>query len=456
MVNTLFLPELREMLESQNHEEMREFCNSLHAATTAEFMEGLNAEELWQVLAHAESGTRNQIFLYLKHERQIELINGQDRREIARLIAEMSADDRVDILKDADPQVVTELLQLVPSEDRKEILRLQSYPEGTAGAVMTTEIAKLHETLTIASALQEIQRQSATYETIYYLYVVDDSDRLLGLVSARQLISSLGKPDRKITDLMESELITVDVDDDQGEVAQKVAKYDLLAIPVVDHQHRLLGIITYDDVIDVVREEAVRDAHRISAVDPLDESYMRTDLITMCRKRGLWLGLLFLFALLTTYKLHSYEAHLNVWSWLVFFIPLVISTGGNSGSQSATLIITALVSEEIALKDWPRIVRRELVMGLMLGGTLGLFGLILGWFVLPADITSRGAILVLPITLVLVVSCGTFLGSVLPLVFQRLGWDPALMSNPFVSGLIDIVGIVVYFNVARLLLSNGG
>jgi len=321
---------------------------------------------------------------------------------------------------------------------------------------MTTEIAKLHETLTIASALQEIQRQSATYETIYYLYVVDDSDRLLGLVSARQLISSLGKPDRKITDLMESELITVDVDDDQGEVAQKVAKYDLLAIPVVDHQHRLLGIITYDDVIDVVREEAVRDAHRISAVDPLDESYMRTDLITMCRKRGLWLGLLFLFALLTTYKLHSYEAHLNVWSWLVFFIPLVISTGGNSGSQSATLIITALVSEEIALKDWPRIVRRELVMGLMLGGTLGLFGLILGWFVLPADITSRGAILVLPITLVLVVSCGTFLGSVLPLVFQRLGWDPALMSNPFVSGLIDIVGIVVYFNVARLLLSNGG
>jgi magnesium transporter len=418
-------------------------------------MEGLSSDEVWQVLRHADPATRSEIFHYFDRDRQLELIRTQPREEIAQLIASMAPDDRVDILNDLEPEVVQQLLEMVPSEHRRDILRLSAYPEGTAGAVMTTEVAKLNESLTVSQALKALQKQSEKVETIYYLYIVDESDRLLGLVSTRQLISSLGKPDATLGELMETELITVDVDDDQEIVAQKVAQYDLLAIPVVDDQHRMLGIITYDDVIDVVREEAVEDAQRIGGMDPLKASYLRIGFLTLGRKRGVWLGLLFVFSLVTAFTLKRYEQRLFQWEWLVVFIPLVISTGGNTGNQSATLIITALVNKDIVVHDWRRIVRRELMMGLLLGGFLALFGLLLSFVIPPGSQGVRPA-LVLPVTLLLVVVCGNLFGSTLPLVFQRLGWDPALMSNPFVAGLIDIVGIIIYINVAILLLSGAG
>jgi magnesium transporter len=270
-------------------------------------------------------------------------------------------------------------------------------------------------------------------------------------VSTRQLISKLGKPETKMGEIMETELITVDIDDDQEEVADKVARYDLLAIPVVDDQHRMLGIITYDDIIDVVRDEATEDAHRIAGVDPLEESYLRTGLLTLSWKRGIWLAVLFLFALITAFALKNYELQLEKWEWLVFFIPLIISSGGNTGSQSATLIITALVRRDIALADWWIVIRRELMSGLILGGFLALLGFFAAYFLLNDN--SFPSTIVLPLTVMLVVLCGTLFGSVLPLIFQRLGLDPALMSSPFVAGLIDIVGIVIYLNVAMWLLT---
>ena len=253
---------------------------------------------------------------------------------------------------------------------------------------------------------------------------------------------------------METELITVDVDDDQEIVAQKVAKYDLLAIPVVDDQHHMLGIITYDDVIDVVLEEVIEDAHRIAGVDPLEESYLRTSLLTLSWKRGIWLAVLFMFALLTAFTLKGYETQLENWEWLVFFIPLIISSGGNTGSQSATLIITALVRGDIKLHDWWTVVKRELMSGLILGGFLAVFGYGAAYFMLDPDAEglTGWALYVLPLTVILVVLCGTFFGSILPLAFQRIGLDPALMSNPFVAGIIDILGIVIYLNVAIWLL----
>ena len=455
MVNTLFLPEIREMLAEDNQQELREFCSAIHPAGTAEFMGGLAADETWQVLRFADEQTRGEIFLYFDEDRQLELIQGQDRQEVADLIANMAPDDRVDLLQNVDSQIVDELLALLPTEDRRDILRLREHPEDTAGAVMTTAVAKFSEKMTVQEALHGLQSQSEDVETIYYLYIVDESNHLRGLVSTRQLISCLSKPDTKLSDIMETELITVDIDDDQEVVAQKVARYDLLAIPVVDDQHRMLGIITYDDVIDVVVEEAVEDAHRIAGVDPLEESYLRTDLLTLGRKRGIWLAVLFLFALMTAYALKVYEDQLNSWDWLVFFIPLVISSGGNSGSQSATLIITALVRKDITLTDWWRVVQRELLSGLLLGGFLAVLGLIAAQFIVGPD-GSWSAALVLAITIVLVVVCGTLFGSILPLAFQRFGLDPALMSNPFVAGLIDIVGIVIYINVAKLLLQTAG
>jgi len=444
MSNTLYLPELREMLAEENAAELADFCTALHPARTAEFMEGLTAKEAWAVLHYAEVPLRVEIFGFFEENNQVEIIETQDRAEIAEFIGHLPPDDRVDLLAEVRPWIVEELMPLIPSDERRDIQRLSAYPEDTAGAVMTTEFARLSEDLPADRAVQEIGRQAEELETIYYLYVVDEEDHLRGLVSFRKLVSAMGRPETRVGELMERDLLTVNVADDQEEVARKVAHYDLLAIPVVDDEHHMLGIITHDDVIDVVREEATEDAHRIAAVEPLEVGYLETDLLTLTWKRGIWLTVLFFGAMLTAMVLGKYELVIEQYAWLMLFIPLVISTGGNTGSQSATLIITALSTGDIALGDWWRVVRRELVMGLVLGSVLGIIGYFCALVAAPSYLTAA----VIPLTLLLVIVTGTLLGSVLPLVFKRLGLDPAMMSSPFVAGLIDVLGIIIYMNVA--------
>ena len=456
MANPLYLPELREALLEDNAAELQEFCQALHPARTAEFMDGLSAAEAWAVLQHADVPLRVEVFCFLEEEAQVEIIETIEREVIAQFIGDLPPDDRVDLLNEVRPEIVDQLMPLIPADERRDIQRLRSYSEDTAGAVMTTEFARLSEDLTVRRALEEIGRQAEELETIYYLYVVDDEDHLRGLVSARQLVSAMGSTDATIGQLMERDIVTVDVTDDQEDVAQKVARYNLLAIPVMDDEHRMLGIITHDDVLDVMVEEAAEDAYRIAAVEPLEESYLETPIVSLTWKRGIWLTILFFGALMTALALREYDIVTKQFTWLVLFIPLVISTGGNSGNQSATLIITALSIGEIKLRDWWRVVCRELAMGLLLGGFLAACGY--GCAVLLP--LGEGGVrigyvdaLVLPITLLLVVICGTLTGSLLPLLFRRLGWDPAMMSNPFVAGLIDVLGIVIYMQVALAILA---
>jgi magnesium transporter len=449
MINTLFLPELREMLNSQNDAEMSEFCQALHPAATADFMSGLTSDEAWQVLLYAPDNVRADIFHYFDRQRQLEILRTQDRTKVVALLSAMSSDERVDLLNEVESGLAEELVEQLPKAERRETLRLQSYPEGTAGAVMTTEVVRLAETLTVSEALEELRRQAATVETIYYLYVVDESDHLRGVLSTRDLISSLGAPHKVLREIMDTRVISVGAFDDQEAVAQKVAFYDLLAIPVVDEHNQMLGIITYDDVMDVVREEATEDAYRIAGVEPLEDGYLQTALTRLCWNRSIWLTPLFFAAMITAGAMNHYQEQLSHWGFLIWFLPMVMSSGGNSGNQSATLVITALTTGDVTTADWLKVIGRELVMGLSLGGILGLFFLPIGWTFAPR------AMLVVPLTLLLVVLCGTLVGSMLPLIFRRLGHDPALMSNPFVAGIIDILGIVVYFNVAMLMLGSG-
>ena len=395
MPNTLYLPELREMLAENNESELQEFCSAMHPARTAEFMEGLRAKEAWSVLQHADMPTRVQIFGFFDKEKQLRIIETGDREAIAHFIGKLPPDDRVDLLKEVEPEIVDQLMPLIPVAERRDIMRLQAYPEHTAGAVMTTEFARLSEDLPVGEALQEIGRQAEHLETIYYLFVVDEDDHLRGLVSARQLVSAMGRPATTIGDLMERDLVTVNVQDDQEDVAHKVARFDLLAIPVVDDEHHMLGIITHDDVIDVVREEAAEDAYRIAAVEPLKETYLETRLRTLTWKRGVWLTILFFGALLTAAALSRYETVLEATPWLILFIPLVISTGGNTGNQSAALIITALSTGSITLSDWWHVVRRELIMGLLLGGFLGAIGFFCAYWAAPTLLAAS----VIPMTL---------------------------------------------------------
>ena len=449
MVNTLFLPELREMLEAQNHAELKEFCEALNPGRTADYMEGLTTLESWAVLQHADPTLRAQIFEYFPWDRQVEILREQDPATLAVLIGELAQDDRVDLLQELPEARVTEILSLLPAAERRNIRRLQAFPEGTAGALMTTEVAKLGERLKVREALEELSRQSENLETIYYLYIVDDDDQLRGIVSGRQLVSALGKPETRLSDLMETDVISVLVTEDQESVAEKVERYDLLAIPVVDVGRHLLGIITHDDVIDVVREELTEDAQRIAAVAPLEEGFLRINLLLLGWKRGIWLTILFFAALLTAFALRHYEVELQTYAWLVWFIPMIISAGGNSGSQSATLVITAMTSGDLRLSDWLQVVYREAVVSLLLGGFLSLIGWVVALFVAPQPYDA----LVIPATLLAVVITGCMCGATLPLIFKRLGLDPALMSNPFVAGIVDILGIVIYINVARVVLA---
>jgi magnesium transporter len=452
MINTLLLPELREMLAADDAAGLEEFCAAMHPARAAEFMEGLSADEMWRVLQCADGERRAEIFEFIDQDKQVEILETADRGETSALITEMAPDDRVDLLKQVDPETVEAVLALAPTEERRDINRLIQYPEGTAGSVMTTNVARLPETLTVWQALEEIARQAKDHETIYYIYIVDAENHLRGLVSARQLVTHLGTPDAPVSDLMQRDLVTVEATDDQEAVAAKVADYDFLAIPVVDHEHHLVGIITHDDVIDVLREEAEEDAYRAGGIEPLEESYLSTPLLELSWKRGIWLSILLIGSLLTVVALRSYGATLATVAWVAYFIPLIVSCGGNSGGQSATLVITALTSGELQLKDWGKVLRRELVMGLSLGLFLGGIAYLIALAIVPGP--SAVDKLVIPVTLTLVVTCGTICGGALPLLFRRLGLDPALMSNPFVAGIIDITGIVIYMTVCVVLLEE--
>lgn len=450
MINTLYLPELREMLSENNGDELREFCMALHPGRTAEFMEGLSSHESWAVLQFADASLRSEIFSYFEADEQMAILLYEDDKQVADLILHLPADDAVDLLSELPEARVEHLLALIPAPDRRDIRRLQTFEEGTAGALMTTEAACLDERLTVREALTTLSRQAEHLETIYYIYVVDDTNHLRGVVSTRRLVSSIGKVDLRIGDLMETDLIVARASDDQQTVTQKVAKFDLLAIPVVDHEGHMLGIITHDDVIDVVIEEATEDAQRSAAVNPLEDSYTRTGLLTLSWKRGMWLGILFFPGMITVFSLEHYQDQLRKFVWLPWFLPLIMGCGGNSGSQSATLIITAMTTGDVRVSDWFKIMLRELSTGLLLGTALGLVGFIPALLIAP----TAGGAMVIPLTVLLVVTCGTLTGSLLPMFFQSRGWDPALMSNPFVAGINDIFAILLYVNVAWLFLGG--
>ncbi len=448
MVNTLFLPELREMLAQQNTAGLAEFCDALHPVRTAEYMQGLTAAEAWQVLQFAPAPQRAEIFNHLDEQRQVEILEQEDPQQLADLVAEMPADDRVDLIHQLADLRADEILPLLPSEERRDIMRLRSHAEETAGALMTTDVARLTASQTVREALDDLSRQAEEHETIYYLYVVDEDSILRGVVSGRQLIAAMGRPLTTMGELMDTDMATVNIDEDQESVAEKVERYNLLAIPVVDQGHHLMGIITHDDVIDVLRDELTEDVQRIAAVAPLDEGYLRENIVTLTWKRGMWLIFLFFAAILTMLLLRHYDAELEKYIWLAWFIPLVISSGGNTGSQSATLVITALTSGDLKIEDWPRVAWRELLMGVLLGSALGLIGFACALFVAPDGQSA----LTIPLTILLVICTGAISGGLLPLLFKRLGLDPALMSNPFVAGIVDILGIVIYINVARAVL----
>jgi len=451
--NPLILPDLREMFTEKDDAGLAQIAGDLHPAMLAEITEGLSVEETWQLLDHAELHRQAEIFSYLSLDRQVELVSGIGRERMSKLIEAMPHDSRVELIRRLDPEVVESLLPLVAKADREDIKRLLTYAEHSAGAVMTTDYATLPANITVADAITEVRRQAPTRETIYYLYVLDADRKLIGFISLEDLI--LAKPTALVGDIMEREIISVPFDANQDEAARELAKYDFLAIPVVDHDGHLVGIVTHDDVMDVVVEEATDEAQQMAAVVPLGEDYLALPIVTVWRKRSVWLACLFIAELFTFTALAHFEDEFGKIVALSLFVPLCISTGGNSGSQAATLITRAMALGQIAPRDWVRVVRHELVMGVILGLTLGAIGFVRA-AATPASVLAGADrwLLALVIAQAVAIIClwGTLVGSLLPIVFKRLGFDPGYASSPFVATFVDVTGTIIYFTIAKIYL----
>lgn len=454
MPNLLILPDLREMIVEQDHVGLAQIVEELHPATIADFSEGLTNEETWMLLDHAPVARQADILSFFPPARQVEMVTGAGRHLISKLLEAMPHDDRVELVRQLDPEVVEDLLPLVAKADREDIRRLLSYPEDSAGAMMTTDYATLPREITVAQAIEDIRRQASDKETIYYIYVLDENRRLLGFVSLRNLI--LAKPTAKVADIMQTEVISVRADADREEVVKLLQRYDFLAIPVIDDQHRLVGIITHDDAIDVMVEEATEDALHQAGVAVIDESYIDAPFRSIWQKRAFYLAGFFMAeAVLVTSAMNYFEPALKAVLVLASFIPLCISTGGNSGAQAATLITRALAVGDVTLKDWWRALRHELGMGMALGLTVGLVGFAFAVFTseeVLGGVNRWTLALVVGLSVACICLWGTVLGSMLPLMFKRAGIDPGYASSPFVATLVDATGIIIYFSFAQLFL----
>lgn len=467
--SSLILPDVRQMVAENDKIGMTEFCRVLHPAVVASILDELQPAEVWKLLDHAELRLRVEIFEYISLHRQAELVRKLDKRRLSELLEEMSPDDRVDLLSRMPHDRVQDLLPLIAQAERNDIRRLLSYAPDTAGSILTTEYASLQADITVTEALQQLREQAPDSETIYYVYILNKNRRLKGFISLRELI--LARPGAILKDIMQTDVICMNVNDNREDIAQELARYNFIAMPIVDDDNRLVGIVTHDDAIDVVQEEATEDAYRQGAVEPLRDDYEDTPLLTILWKRGIWLVVLSFVALMTAEVARFYEsatrtdgvsaAHntSDLTSGLIFlFLPLVMASGGNAGSQSATLFIRmfALQPADAAYPGTAfsvdrRLVIRELMVAASLGAALGLMDFLVVWLWFDKGI-ERSA--VVGATVLLIVVLGTTAGTMLPILFRRMGMDPAIMSNPLIAAIVDVLGVAIFYEVALLMLSG--
>jgi len=456
MLSKLLMPEIESLIAERKLSILKEILSDWTPADIADLIVDLPEQDKVIVFRVLPADLATDTFEHLEFDTQEELLKAMGNEEVASILNDMSPDDRTALLEELPGTYAKRLIQLLSADERKIAQTLLGYPENSVGRLMTPDYIAVKQDWTVSETLEYIRKNGANSETLNVIYVVDDKGKLIDDIKIREII--LSPLDKKISDLMDENFILLNVHDDQEKAVEVFKKYDRVALPVVDNYGILIGIVTVDDVLDVAEEEATEDIQKIAGVSVLEEPFPTIPIFSMVRKRAIWLTILFVAQILTAVAMGFFGDEISKAVVLSIFIPLVISSGGNSGSQAATLVIRAMAVGEIALADWWLIMRREIISGLMLGGILGTIG-----FLQVAILTNVFHIIsshwvLIGITvffsLIGIVLWGTISGSMLPFILKRLGADPATSSAPLIATLCDVTGLVIYFSIAMLVLTG--
>ena len=414
-------------------------------ADIASLLEQMEPEDALLAMRQLDRQDQAEVFGYLRPSAQVDLAEKMSREELARLMAAMSHDDRVDFFKALDPKAQEALLPGLAKAERDDLRRLAAFPEGTVGSIMTSDYATLLPTMNPAQALDALRRQASDVETVYYAYVVDQAHKLLGVISLRDLL--LARTRQTVADVMEADPVVVQVDAEQEEAAALIARYDLIALPVVDDAGRMVGIVTADDAMDVAEEEATEDIYKTSTVGEFEGTVRDVPFFSLYRARIVWLVLLVFGNIFSGAGISYFEDTIAGHLALLFFLPLLIGSGGNAGSQSATLMVRALATGDVRATDWGKMLGRELAIGLALGVTMAIA-------VSAIAVVRAGpeVMMVVACAMVAIVLLGSLVGMSLPFILSKFDLDPATASGPLVASIADVVGVVVYFSIANLII----
>ncbi|MCF6158308.1 MAG: magnesium transporter [wastewater metagenome] len=443
----IFLPEIKELIENKDFRGLRSFLRELHPADIVDILRELDPTERVMSFRLLDKDKISEVFALFEYTEQEELLKQFTEHHTKEILTQMQPDDRTQLFDELPAHIVEKLLKLLPPEEWKEANELLNYPDNSAGRIMTPEYVDLQTDMTIGKALEHIRQTGPDRETIYICYIVDETKRLRGVTTLKNII--LASTDQFIRDIMNENVIYVRTTDDQESVAQVVQKYDFLAVPVVDHEDRLVGIVTVDDILDVVQEEVTEDFQKMAGIQTIEEEYFRIGFLRCVSNRIPWLVVLVIAATISQTILRNYSGILSSAIALTYFIPMLTGSGGNTGSQSSTLIIRALATGEVKSKEWWYIIVRELKVGIALGFIMGFTAFIIAIISLGQTATS----LTVGISLFTVVCVGNIVGVAIPLFFRFVRLDPAFVSAPLIATLLDATGLVIYFEIARRILT---
>jgi magnesium transporter len=455
MVGKILIPEIRSLIEARNFAGLREIFRDWPRADVAEVILDLPADDRVIIFRVLPAALAADVFEYLDVEAQQELLRCMAHEQVAAILNEMSPDDRTALLEEMPSATTRQLIRLLTPEERRIAQALLGYPEGSVGRLMTPDFVSVREHWTVKEVLDYVREHGRDSETLNFIYVVDDQGKLVDDLRIRNFL--LRPLETRIDEIMDRSYVHLTVNQTQEEALQIFRKYDRAALPVVDSNGALVGIVTQDDMLDVAEEEATEDIQKIGGMEALDEPYTTIPLLRMVKKRATWLIILFLGEMLTATAMQGYNSEIERAAILAMFLPLIISSGGNSGSQATTLVIRAMALGELRLRDWFRVVRKELLSGFSLGlilGTIGFFRITLWQYLHIFDYGKYHWLVAFTVgvALVGVVLWGTISGAMLPFLLRRCGLDPAASSAPFVATLVDVTGLVIYFNVALFIL----